>query len=639
MKEHVTLTERDLGELPRWFPSLRFDDADQVRALLHMDTADFQAVPGSGKTTLLGAKLALIANKWQHTHRGICVLSHTNVAKNEIEGRLRSTPGGEALLAYPHFIGTIQTFVNRYLAIPWLRGKGIEVREVDDEIFLRRYLGRALSDYSIKPWVQQNQWDREASIRGVRYTGPDLEVATSHTTALPAKGKCIDRLKYLKDELAVAGIFRFDDMFAYAEQALRDAPGLAKSVAHRFPILFVDEMQDTHELQLGVLATIFERSSTVQRFGDVNQSVFRRGDNNHRDAFPRDGFFEVSKSLRFGPEIASAANKLKLTGGDMVGDGAASAAPPTLCLYSDQSITRVVGRFGEWAANLFSKEELSGSSVKAVCAVKRPGNAKQALGRNMLDYVPMFEVDNIRPSAARPSACELIRDACLELTHPDSFYRRLAAARSAILLLIRLTGHADFRDVSSWTGLSQRLRMSPQQVVALNRITLDIVQGVYPVASEAMWNTSLKNLLKGLAPIVPEGVDPPVCPELNYVREIAAHKRETTNRFHITANDREFDIALSSIAAVKGETHLATLVLESCNNRRFDLSELLPFLAGMQAIPKDPDAIRRAQLNNLFVAMTRAKRLVVLAVHVDRVDAKTQAALIASGWSIQDWTT
>lgn len=638
MREHVILTEFDLGKLPGWFPLLRFDDADQVRALLHMDTADFQAVPGSGKTTLLGAKLALIANKWQHSNRGVCVLSHTNVAKNEIEDRLRSIPGGEALLTYPHFIGTIQTFVNRYLAMPWLRGKGIDVKEVDDDIFIQRYLGRALSDYSIKPWVQQNQWDREAAIRGVRYTGPDLDVTTSYSTALPANGKCIDRLRHLKDELAAAGIFRFDDMFAYAEQSLRDAPGLAESVAYRFPILFVDEMQDTNELQSGVLEKLFEGRSTVQRFGDVNQSVYRRGENKRRDAFPRVGFFEVSKSLRFGPEIALAANKLKLTGGEMVGAGGPSAAPLALCLYSDQSITKVVGRFGEWAANLFSRDELKTSAVKAVCAVKRRGNAKQALGRNMLDYVPSFQVDDIKPSVARSSACELIRDASLKHTHPDSFSKRLAAARSAILLLINLAGQVDFRDVSSWAGLSQRLRMSQQQMLALNRMTLEIVQGVYPVATEAMWNTSLKNILKGLFPIVPEGVEPLVCPELTYDREAAAHQDEATNRVPIAANGRKFNVALSSIAAVKGETHLATLVLESCNNRRFDLSELLPFIAGMDVTPKDPDAVRRAQLNNLFVAMTRAKRLVALAVHVDRVDAKTQAALIASGWSVQDWT-
>jgi DNA helicase II / ATP-dependent DNA helicase PcrA len=61
---HIALGQEDLEQLRLWFPALQFNRDDQVKALLLMESADFQAVPGSGKTTLLGAKLALIANKW-----------------------------------------------------------------------------------------------------------------------------------------------------------------------------------------------------------------------------------------------------------------------------------------------------------------------------------------------------------------------------------------------------------------------------------------------------------------------------------------------------------------------------------------------------------------------------------------------
>lgn len=70
--------------------------------LKSMERIDVAACPGSGKTTLLVAKLAILAEKWQHRTRGICVLSHTNAARHEIEGRLGSTAAGQRLLAYPH---------------------------------------------------------------------------------------------------------------------------------------------------------------------------------------------------------------------------------------------------------------------------------------------------------------------------------------------------------------------------------------------------------------------------------------------------------------------------------------------------------------------------------------------------------
>ena len=86
-----------------------------MKSMMPMDVA---ACPGSGKTTLLVAKLAILANKWRHRTRGICILSHTNAARREIESRLGNTAPGRRLLAYPHFVGTIHAFVNEFLAMP-----------------------------------------------------------------------------------------------------------------------------------------------------------------------------------------------------------------------------------------------------------------------------------------------------------------------------------------------------------------------------------------------------------------------------------------------------------------------------------------------------------------------------------------
>ena len=84
----VLLESQDLGHLAQFVPDLSFDDAERQAALLENDSRDFNAVPGSGKTSLLAAKLLLLAKKWPHSHKGICILSHTNVAREEITRRL-----------------------------------------------------------------------------------------------------------------------------------------------------------------------------------------------------------------------------------------------------------------------------------------------------------------------------------------------------------------------------------------------------------------------------------------------------------------------------------------------------------------------------------------------------------------------
>lgn len=83
-------------------------------------TIDVAACPGSGKTTLLVAKLAILSKRWSAPGAGVCVLSHTNVARLEIEKRLGADSSGRAVLSYPHFVGTIHGFVNQFVALPWL---------------------------------------------------------------------------------------------------------------------------------------------------------------------------------------------------------------------------------------------------------------------------------------------------------------------------------------------------------------------------------------------------------------------------------------------------------------------------------------------------------------------------------------
>ena len=75
-------------------------DGNRSDIIKNLESIDIQAFPGSGKTTILIAKLAILAKKWSYTNAGICVLSHTNVAREEIEERLGNTDIGKKLLMY-----------------------------------------------------------------------------------------------------------------------------------------------------------------------------------------------------------------------------------------------------------------------------------------------------------------------------------------------------------------------------------------------------------------------------------------------------------------------------------------------------------------------------------------------------------
>ena len=91
---------------------------DERREFLKcMESCDVIACPGSGKTTALLAKILILSWKMPlENNSGICVLTHTNVAIDEITRRIGSA--SDILFRHPNFFGTIQKFVDSFLCIP-----------------------------------------------------------------------------------------------------------------------------------------------------------------------------------------------------------------------------------------------------------------------------------------------------------------------------------------------------------------------------------------------------------------------------------------------------------------------------------------------------------------------------------------
>ena len=68
-----------------------------------------------------------------------------------------ATAVGARLLAYPHFIGTIHGFVDRFLALPALRSLGLTVDVIDDDIFAKKAIARAMKMPALWGWAQNDE--------------------------------------------------------------------------------------------------------------------------------------------------------------------------------------------------------------------------------------------------------------------------------------------------------------------------------------------------------------------------------------------------------------------------------------------------------------------------------------------------
>lgn len=135
--QHLNFSDEEIVEVENeFFGGHGTFNLEQRRVINCFSSENIQACPGSGKTTTLAAKLLLLKKRLHPgLNGGICILTHTNVAVDIIKGRL----GSEASAFYsnyPNFLGTIQSFVNKFLAIPAYKQEfGSSIEAIDDEIF------------------------------------------------------------------------------------------------------------------------------------------------------------------------------------------------------------------------------------------------------------------------------------------------------------------------------------------------------------------------------------------------------------------------------------------------------------------------------------------------------------------------
>jgi len=645
-------------------------DEPRRQILRSNDSFDVQACPGSGKTTLLVAKLAALASKWPHSSRGICVLSHTNVAREEIAKKLGRTPVGQRLLTYPHFVGTIHGFVNEFLALPLLRSEGHHVRLIDDEAhgeFCRGLLYSVGAYATAKAFLEQrDQHSPDKTIRGLRFEGCDLALGCV-AGSLPCSpsapsGRILARIKA---EAARKGFWRFDDMFAWADRLLTKYPSVAEFARWRFPAVFLDETQDTSELQGSLLERVFPTCACGlrQRFGDSNQAIYDLGEvAATTDPFPATGYRSLPNSKRFGPGIAGKVHSLAPDSPfpALAGEGprenvipvvtGSAAMPHTIFLFASDATEQVLPAFGRLLLDVFPDEALRSEAflARAIGRVGKPDASGANIPKHLGDYW-----DAYRPRAARLDSrpqhlAEYVHLAQCRRVATVDCAEPIKIATKGISELIRIAQPDVIRpggQAARW--IWEALRMDPPSVVSLNRLLWAWCIESVPIVEQG-WPAAVAELRRALNPIIGadwEDAAEKFCrwsPE--YARQPAGADSEggaAPNRYRFGREGRHVDIEVGTIHSAKGQTHTATLVLETYF-KRHDIEDVLPWICGERCGAGQREGRERAERMRLvYTAATRPSYLLCLAMRRDAIrrnglEADTRSRLEQLGWTVQE---
>lgn len=629
-------------------------DAERIVFIKNLETIDLQAVPGSGKTTALLAKLLILERYMPlKNNTGIIVLSHTNAAVDEIRDRIGNYC--PKLFSYPNFIGTIQNFVDSFLAIPYYvnRFKTKPLR-IDNEIYdekVENFL------YNIR--YHKYRYSNDV-IRKINYIkNVDSSVFYTYRFDIDHDNKLIltkslnsDKLeikkpkgrtkkinykdysdiekkellewffKFKKEILINEHILHYDDAYFLAKCYIIKYP-IKKILQKRFKYVFVDEMQDMDIHQYKLLETLFYDDGNslayFQRIGDKNQAIFNGSVKLEEIWKNRENTLLLNGSYRLNSKTAPIVEKLALTSNDVVGrnknkDNSEIDIKPHIIVFDKNTIKDVIPKFSEIIKDLQKNGKIPKQPNNEFMAIAWRKKNDDADKIGLSDYWKDYSVASYKQQID----FEVLKDYLLFL---DKEKKILESVRknilNAFLKIMRLENILnENRRLYSKRKLLQFLKEKLTNEyedfkLHIYKWSIAIIKG----QSEEIFDS-----IKEYIPTFLHFFDKEIIDSNNFINnesEINIENIEIKEQMNIYKSDN-IEIEIGTIHSAKGQTHTATLYLETFYQGKYE-SEYLNELFLEKNINKK-GVYRKQALKMSYVGFSRPTHLFCIAIHKDRFD-------------------
>ncbi|MFT8878621.1 MAG: UvrD-helicase domain-containing protein [Oenococcus sp.] len=632
---NISISDSDIDWIEKFIGNdIHFDRArrEVIKSLHRPEIKDVQAFPGTGKTTMLVAKLGILAAKWPTQTKGMCVLSYTNVARQEIQNRLGNSPVGGILFNPPHFIGTLHAFFGEYVAEPWLRSKGKKITCIDDDITLQKR--KKMLGSSFTWFFYHSNKDEEAALKMLQFQQIKKmrNEVLNETTATYQQAS-----RVIKDSLN-QGFYTFSELLYFANMALKNEPLISHIITRRFPIVFIDEAQDTSQFQESLIQNAFA-NSVIQRFGDRNQAIYAQAA--HSKTNEKMNVYNVRDSQRLSPVTVAQVNPLTVTENKMIGCNTKySNVRNTIILFKPDSIQHVLPAFASLVLKNFTDKQLHSKTAYDCFAVGRvtqhSNNSQKHFPQEVRDYFPAFDRDKDKNHISQLSnLIDYFYIAQKIWQEQGKGYFALREIINGLLVVVHLR-------TNTWSPLKKNLfenlrigMISDEDIIYLRHVIRNSIGE--SIENLEVWQGLVSELKKFWSKF---GEDSSALDNF-----LAWHKQETEliitddaedrlktrNVFRYCEGPRYLNIQISSIHGVKGQTHLATLVLETFY-RTHDLKNILGLLEGTTPSTK----INEDRMRINYVAMTRATGMLGLALPKSELNSKDITNLMHQGWEIVD---
>lgn len=640
MGNNINITDKDIDILEEELANEY--SFDKTRRNIIKGSENVQACPGSGKTILVGTKLLLLAKKWDTPFSGICAITHTNVAKNEILKIVIKHPSGYKLLSYPHFIGTIQEFVDKYLGIPYLRSiYGFKLlsenNEIEHEIQEIEKDGFNLDPICKKVYIkcdkanfnQIKKW-----LGSLYYLNSNFDLAFFGQNGIKNKylaknnSDTYQLLSKLKEEINKKGFFHFRDIYAFAGRIINLYPETKVSIQNRFKYIFIDEMQDTQKFQDELITEIFGGSSTyIQKFGDPDQAIFNgMSEEQPNESFNKQKNLEsIDSSYRFGNDIAEKIKGLsynRLLSLNSIRKEPSINAPHTIFLYDAQSINKVLPAFSDLVIeNLKPEERLT---IKAVGGIGIDKQDSLTIKNYWEDFDKNHAINTFKPTKLIDIIGQCSLHKCGNIANNYNLIIK------GILDLLRRSKKLINGEYYNKTSLFAELK-TKQNYYKLRSLITEWILNEYP--DKETWDIQIKKLIEIIE--IPGQLSQEALNFVSHEKRKKDYSDDAKSINNIFQGKDGLEIELGTIHSIKGETHDATLILET-KFYEYDLHEILDYLINFNLEAPEEAKRKTGFLRRIYVAASRPRHLLCFAINKDHISSSKRDALTEIGWKIEE---
>ena len=677
-------------------------DISRVNIIKEDRSCYVQASPGSGKTTVLLAKLIILTNKMPLPEgKGVCVLTHTNVAIDEIKAKLGQK--ADVLFSYPNFFGTIQTFLHKYIAAAALHYfYGSQIAYVDDDVanavFLKKYSKLPIGESKLKGRIYRQTVSKEhiidaaeiEALGGVdmltsanvikkkkRVDKYDFQLRDYNWSNIPREYKSLIRAKKdkilnsqgkeivlsykvdwgnnkiitdsgqigvdtptgaeyikIKEEMFSEGILSFQDAYDLAFRYIREKSlNFSRFSDKRFKYLFIDEVQDCNNQQVALIQKIFDENKVViQRFGDYCQAIYEKDESSgpENDRLKDEQVLYIRNSNRFGEKIAKPLRTLCIEDNhQLIGNEEVPSTKPIIITYEDP--LSVLPKYAELLnstlipemdnrsvleiANRERQEDpLHRVNVKACGWVGKKGANDQK--RFIESYFPAFERKNARLRTEGDSFNDFI------LKKEHKYVKDYAI--SIIQGILKFLDLCDIRNGNRrYTKTSLLEFLSANNIEQKENFLKDVMNWALLIINSNSDNDiqSLKEAIyqymtTTILPLYGKSVTRDAHNFFNAIGE-GIHEAPVAEHGNIYHGDK-IDIEVATVHSVKGETHAATLYLETFYDRHHESDRLSEQFKGIAYTRADKKVL--SSLRVIYVGMSRPRYLLCVAIQKDRFD-------------------